>query len=131
MAQFGLSGVVAATMMYAVLYEMPRQQQLHLEMSEKARAAGYDHGEKAVDKISASIDALGTRWSTVQGVTQNNQRELIVTQQRTNELLERTMGDDTPSASIASTKRPPIAEWSEPTGEWQPVRPKASKKASP
>lgn len=87
-AQFGLSGVVAATMMYAVLVAMPAQQQLHLEQTEKSRAAGYEHGEKAVEKIAGSIDALRSSWSNVQGVTQGNQKELIRQQERTNELLE-------------------------------------------
>lgn len=58
------------------------------EQNREDRKSAYMHGEKAVERIATSIESLRGTFGTVQSVTQDNQKELIRQQSRTNELLE-------------------------------------------
>jgi len=122
-AQFGLSGVVAATMMYAVLYLQPQQLKEFMQATEKQRESGFSHGEKIADNLTTGIkdlaskvEKVGEKFGSVQSVTQGKQADIIGRIDRTNELLERQIIGDGPAASIAS---PPM-----PLPEWVPLRPK-------
>lgn len=93
---YGLGGCVVG---YMLIFTVPEIQKSFTatiekrdEQSREDRKAAFEHGEKAVERIASSIDGLKASWSTVQGVTQGNQRALIEEQKKTNELLETKIG---------------------------------------
>ena len=138
-ANYGFAGLAFG---YLLIITIPDAQKTFTTSLEKQadqnredRKTAFTHAEHAVEKLSGSIDGLKDVFQVNQRAGHTNQRESIAVQEKIVDLLEKQnatkSGDDPPSASIASPKRPPIAEWSEPSTDWQPVRPKASKKASP
>lgn len=103
-ANYGFAGLAFG---YLLMVTIPEAQKAHTASIEKLssenredRKTAFDHGEKAVERIATSIDGLRGTFSTVQGTTQNNQRELIRQQSRTNELLETALPDMAKSGSV-------------------------------
>lgn len=89
-AKFGVTGCVAATMMYGLLWVLPQQQTQYMEMLRQDRANSLLHGEKAVDKISNSINdntkALMSLLDNQKNV-RGNQEQLILSSEAMVELL--------------------------------------------
>jgi hypothetical protein len=95
-AQFGLNGVVAATMMYAVLVMVPEMQKAHLasiekerELSRKDGMSRLSHAETAVEKIASSIDGLRDTFGQNQMAVRGNQSTSIELNRKMVELLEK------------------------------------------
>lgn len=95
-ANTGISGVVAATMMYAVLVMGPEMQKAHLasiekerELSRKDGESRLAHAEGAVDKIAKSIDGLRDTFGQNQMAVRGNQSTSIELNRRMVELLEK------------------------------------------
>lgn len=109
-ANYGAAGIFGG---WLLVYTIPEAQKTFMTTLEKQadqqredRKDAFSHAEHAVEKISNSIDGLKTSWSTVQGVTQGNQRALIEEQRRTNELLEQHVGSS--DSTILPATFPPL-----------------------
>lgn len=134
-ANYGFAGLAFG---YLLIFTIPDAQETFTAALEKQadqnredRKTAFNHAEHAVEKLSSSIDGLSSKWSTVQSVTQDNQRELIAAQHRTNQILTQQL-DDSPAEAIASppTRSASPTESTEPPSDWQPVRQKTPKKAT-
>lgn len=88
--QFGINGVVAGVMVYAVTVMLPAQIDKHDNALKDAREQGFAHGEKAVDKLVTGMDRLGEKFGAVQSTTQSKQDKIITGIEETNACLKDT-----------------------------------------
>lgn len=87
--QFGVNGIVAGVMVYAVTVMIPTMMEKHAANLKEAREDGFAHGEKAVERIAKSIDGLRETFDGNQVKVRGNQSESITVQKRMVELLEK------------------------------------------
>lgn len=108
-AQFGLSGCVAATMMYAVLVMLPASNKEHMAQMRSDREGAFQHGSAAVEKIAGAIDknttAIQSLLSNQQSVRGNQSEGLKMQREMVDILKEAT---DPRSNTRALPPRPPI-----------------------
>ena len=105
-AQFGLSGCVAATMMYAVLVMLPASNKEHMAQMRSDREGAYQHGSAAVDKIAGAIDkntiAIQSLLSNQQ-LVKGNQSEGLKIQREMVDVLKEVV-----EPKSGSRSRPPM-----------------------
>jgi len=87
-AQFGIAGCVAASMMYSTLYLIPKLQEKHQEALKEDRKAGFEHGEMAVKSISKSLDGLKDTFVEQQAEQRHNQARSIELQEKMIDVIQ-------------------------------------------
>jgi hypothetical protein len=105
-ANYGAAGLFGG---YILIVTLPNAQtafttalEKQAEQNREDRKNGWDHGEKAVEKLTTSMDRLGDKFGTVQATTQSKQDKIISGIEQTNQLLSRQM-------PIAPTLSPSIS----------------------
>ena len=97
-ANYGLAGIIAG---YLLIYTIPEAQQSfttaiakQADQSREDRKAAMEHGERAVERLSQSIDGLSQTFGENQSKVRGNQGESITIQKRMVELLEQQAKPD-------------------------------------
>lgn len=71
--KLGFAGMVLLMLSWKIMYEDPKE-----------RRAAREHGERAVIRLSESIDRQTATIIDMQGITHENQRKLLSAQNKTN-----------------------------------------------
>lgn len=76
-SQFGVVGVVCGLMCYCVMVLVPQLQKEHLASIKEDRKSAYEHGDKAVEKLTTALDKLNDTFANKQATGHINQSAMI------------------------------------------------------